>query len=119
MLFPWWLKLTALYAIPTFEVFVACSWCFGTGRRWVLWAAIVTLAGFAGAFAAHAITVGPPNCQCFGPWLQYRFMQESATVTVFRNSALIAPLVVTLVLRRNHGIRQAVASDGAEADPYV
>lgn len=57
-LFPESVRRTALYLVPAGELFLASSWAFGPGRRWLLWAGTVTLSSFTLAFVVHALVVG-------------------------------------------------------------
>lgn len=104
------LRGLALYTVPTAEVFLASSWLFGRGRAWIVWCAVMLLSLFTLTYAIHVVTVGAPDCDCFGAWFRYRALQSSAWWNLGKNGALCAPLLLYLVFgRRAKGPRDESA----------
>ena len=89
MLLPEWMRGSAVYLVPTLELFIGLSWFFGPGRRWVLWWALALIAIFSLTYAFHLATVGPPKCQCFGLWFEFRTFQSTAKETIYATCSFV------------------------------
>jgi len=92
VLFPPSVRSIATYTVPTVEVFISASWMFGPRRRWVVATAASLLVVFSGSVAAHALSVGPPTCRCFGLLARYHEFQSNAWWILGRDTGLLAPL---------------------------
>ncbi len=90
------LRLIAVYAVPTGEVFIGMSWFFGSGRTWVLWGALLLLTLFGVTYGVHALTVGPPTCQCFGKLLEYHAFRASARWVLLQDAIMCIALLLAL-----------------------
>lgn len=101
VLVPLPLRLIAVYAVPTGEVFVGMSWFFGAGRSWVLWGALLLLTLFGVTYGVHALTVGPPTCQCFGKLLEYHAFRASARWVILQDAIMCIALLLALGAARS------------------
>ncbi len=100
VLLPPWVRMVAAPSVPFVEVFIAASWFLAPGRRWVVHGALGLLALFALVYALHTLTVGPPDCNCFGPLARYQAMRETAGRVLARDVVMCGALAAYLWVRR-------------------
>ena len=101
VLVPLPLRLIAVYLVPTGEVFIGMSWLFGVGRTWVLWGALLLLTLFGVIYGVHALTVGPPTCQCFGKLSEYHAFRASARSVIVQDAIMCIALLLALSAARS------------------
>ena len=64
--------------LPAAELTVCTGWLLTRSRRGFAVAGLVLLAVVTAAYAVQALIAAPPNCDCFGKWLQFRQLRASA-----------------------------------------
>lgn len=99
-LIPTRIRLASAVLVPAAEISLALCWLLRVAPI----RGIVGLGGmvilFAVVYAAQSLFAEPPQCNCFGVWLEFHRAQDSWKTTLVRNGVLIAIWSIGLVLWR-------------------
>lgn len=99
-LLPSRLRLVSAVLVPAAEISLALCWLLRVAPIRGIVALGVMLILFTAMFAVQSLFAEPPQCNCFGVWLEFHRTQDSWESTLARNAVLIVIWAVGLVLWR-------------------
>lgn len=86
--------------IPCLELGVGLAWFLGMARRRTAALGFLLLFGFSALYAAHVAMGSPPDCACFGKFLEFKATVADSWKVLVRNGVLLAVLGLGMVLIR-------------------
>lgn len=93
------LRAPTALAVPICELAVCVAWFMTSRRAYVEYVAIGLTLSLSTFVAFHLLTVGAPNCQCFGLLAAFDRWSRSGAALLARGAALILLLVVGRLLQ--------------------
>lgn len=111
---PRWTQSMIAIAIPSIELAVCVAWLLGLSRSTCVIAALIMLTLISGAYVAHWLLSGPPECKCFGKILDYSRSLHDARLVVVRNGCLILALASGYSLLYKCNVRMKMSPRSVE-----